>query len=136
MPEQRTDAFPNVERRLQTRPLPPLDDLNTFARLTRLYDIVRSLNSIIQLDKLLNQIVASAAEMMEARGGALMLVDAEGKNLTFEVASGGASDQLKGLVIPITERSVAGMVAGWDAGWGGPSPGLTRRMARCSNGLQ
>src|SRR5207249_2132957 len=38
-------------------------------------------------------------------------VDAAGRNLTFEVASGGASHQLKGLVIPIDERSVAGMVA-------------------------
>jgi HD-GYP domain-containing protein (c-di-GMP phosphodiesterase class II) len=111
MPEQHENRSRDYDRRLQTRPLPPMDELNTLVRLTRLYDIVRSLNSIIQLDKLLNQIVASAAEMMEARGGALMLVDSEGKNLTFEVASGGASAQLKGLVIPITERSVAGMVA-------------------------
>jgi len=88
-----------------------MDEINTLVRLTRLYDIVRSLNSIIQLDKLLNQIVASAAEMMEARGGALMLVDAEGQNLTFEVASGGASAKLRGMVIPITEQSVAGKVA-------------------------
>jgi HD-GYP domain-containing protein (c-di-GMP phosphodiesterase class II) len=96
---------------LQTRPLPPISGRDALVRLSRLYDIVRSLNSIIQLDKLLHQIVASAAAMMEARGGALMLVDAGGRNLIFEVASGGASSQLKGVVIPINERSIAGVVA-------------------------
>jgi HD-GYP domain-containing protein (c-di-GMP phosphodiesterase class II) len=96
---------------LQTRPLPPISGRDALERLSRLYDIVRSLNSIIQLDKLLHQIVASAASMMEARGGALMLVDGEGRNLIFEVASGGASSQLKGVVIPINERSIAGVVA-------------------------
>src|SRR5438132_9498432 len=111
MSEQDENAHRSLGSRLQTRPLPPTDEYNTLTRLTRLYGIVRSLNSIIQLDRLLNQIVASAAEMMEARGGALMLVDAEGRNLTFEVASGGASKQLKGVVIPINEHSVAGMVA-------------------------
>src|SRR5437868_8439078 len=111
MPEQYEKLVRTFQKGVQTRPLPPVDEINTLARLTRLYDIVRSLNSMIQLDKLLNQIVASAAEMMEARGGAIMLVDAAGRNLTFEVAAGGASQQLKGLVIPISERSVAGMVA-------------------------
>lgn len=94
-----------------TGPLQPLNGQDAFYRLSRLYDIVRSLNSIIHLDKLLGRIVASAAEMMEARGGALMLVDQSGRNLTFEVASGGASAQIKGVTIPIDERSIAGMVA-------------------------
>jgi putative nucleotidyltransferase with HDIG domain len=111
MTEQHENRPQDYDRSLQTRPLPQMDELNTLVRLTRLYDIVRSLNSIIQLDKLLNQIVASAAEMMEARSGALMLVDSEGKNLTFEVASGRASAKLKGMRIPIDEHSVAGMVA-------------------------
>lgn len=84
---------------------------DSFERLSRLYKIVRSLNSIVRLDKLLEQIVASAAEMMEARGAALMLADPEGTSLSFEVALGGASAQLKGMKIPINERSIAGMVA-------------------------
>ena len=96
---------------LNTKPLSPLIGSNAYERLSRLYDIVRSLNSIIQLDRLLEQIVASAAGMMEARGGALMLVDEQGRHLTFEVASGSSSAQLKSLVIPIDEQSVAGLVA-------------------------
>jgi putative nucleotidyltransferase with HDIG domain len=96
---------------LHTKPLPPISGRNSFERLTRLYEIVRSLNSIIQLDKLLVQIVASATEMMEARGGALMLANEEGTRLSFEVVLGGASAQLSRMVIPIDERSIAGMVA-------------------------
>ena len=87
------------------------DESKPYERLARLYGIVRSLNSIFQLDSLLMQIVQSAAEMMEAHGGALMLTDSEGRNLTFEVASGASSAQLKGLVVPIDEHSVAGLVA-------------------------
>src|SRR5438132_13997684 len=96
---------------IQPKPLPPISGRNSLERLTRLYGILRSLHSIIELDTLLTQIDSSAAEMIEARGGALMLVDPEGRNLTFQVASGGASKQLKGIKIPIDERSIAGMVA-------------------------
>lgn len=97
--------------RLPTKPQPLMEDRNAFERLSRLYDIVGSLNSIIRLDQLLDQIVTSAADMMEAQGSALMLVDSHGRNLTFEVISGDSSEQLKGLVLPIDERSVAGLVA-------------------------
>src|SRR4051812_36371606 len=97
--------------RMQTKPQPTIEDRNAFERLSRLYDIVGSLNSIIRLDQLLDQIVTSAADMMEANGGALMLVDSKGRNLTFEVTSGNSSAQLKGIIIPIDERSIAGLVA-------------------------
>ncbi len=96
---------------LQFKPAPIIEDRNAFERLSRLYEIVGSLNSIIRLDQLLDQIVTSAADMMEAGGGALMLVDAKGHNLIFEVASGDSSAQLKGVVVPIDEQSVAGLVA-------------------------
>lgn len=94
----------------QTSPLPSIGVTDS-ARLLRLYEVVRSLNSIIYLDRLLVRIVAAAAEMMEATGGAVLLIDEDGQNLTFEAASGGASGQLKGLRVPINERSIAGLVA-------------------------
>lgn len=115
-----TEPLPTKTEPLATRtkPLPAktkpliLGNGSTYLdRLTGLYDIVRSLNSIIQLDKLLNQIIASATEMMDARGGALLLTDAEGKNLKFEVVTGGASSQLRGMVMPVNDRSIAGLVA-------------------------
>jgi HD-GYP domain-containing protein (c-di-GMP phosphodiesterase class II) len=98
-------------RPVQTRPLPMVGGLNAIDHLSRLYDIVRSLNSIIELDRLLNQILASAAQMVEARGGFLMLVDEDNRTLRYEVTSGRASSGLKGQVVPIDMRSVPGMVA-------------------------
>jgi HD-GYP domain-containing protein (c-di-GMP phosphodiesterase class II) len=98
-------------RPMQTRPLPVSGNLDSLDRLSRLYDIVRSLNSIIEIEKLLNQILASAAQMVEARGGFVMLADAEGRTLRYEVTSGRASSGLKGQVLPVDMRSVPGMVA-------------------------
>ena len=57
------------------------------------------------------RIVALAAEMMESTGGAVLLIDEGGQNLTFEAASGGAAGHLKGLKIPIDNHSIAGLVA-------------------------
>ncbi|MEO8288094.1 MAG: HD domain-containing phosphohydrolase [Chloroflexota bacterium] len=96
---------------LQTRPLPIITESSSLERLSRLYEIVRSLNSITDLDLLLDQILASAAQMVDARGGFLMLADAEGKKMKCEVTSGGATVGLKGAVLPIDQRTVPGMVA-------------------------
>jgi putative nucleotidyltransferase with HDIG domain len=95
----------------KTASLPPLSGSNSFARLSRLYDIIHSLNSITQLDNLLNQIVASAADMLEAKGAALLLAESGGGRLRFEVTSGRDASHLKHMVLPIDERSVEGWVA-------------------------
>lgn len=96
---------------LQTKPLASMGGLSSVERLTRLYDIVRSLNSITDLDLLLDRILASAGQMVDARGGFLMLVDDEGRKLKCEVTSGVATAGLKGAVLPIDERTVPGSVA-------------------------
>lgn len=95
-----------------TKPLQPAAmQQTTRERLRRLYGIIRSLNSIIQLDKLLNQIMASATDLMAVEGGSLLLVSPDGQSLTFHVASGPAGPQLVGISLPISERSVVGTVA-------------------------
>ena len=81
------------------------------ARLTLLYEVGRSLASLVHLDDLLNGIVAAAAEVMQARASSLMLVDPSGEYLTFEVAFGEKGPQLKGLRLPLDGKSVAGKVA-------------------------
>lgn len=101
-----------IARTQKTAPLLPLEAVGGSTRLVRLYDIVRSLNSIMNLDHLLVQIVASAAEMMNAHGGAVLLLDPDGKNLTFVAASGGAAQELKGIKVPVNDKSIAGYVAG------------------------
>ncbi len=80
-------------------------------RLTLLYEVGRSLASLVRLDDLLNGIVVAAAEVMQARASSLMLVDPGGEHLTFEVAFGEKGPQLKGLRLPIDGKSVAGKVA-------------------------
>lgn len=95
----------------QTKPLSYISGQDPLDRLVQLCDIIRLLNSTFDLSSLLNQIVASAAQMMEARSGALMLVDNTGRKLRCEVTSGRASSALKGLVIPLDNRTVQGMVA-------------------------
>src|SRR4051812_24234398 len=93
---------------LKTRPLDGVGGLSSIERLSRLYDIVRSLNSIRDLDKLLAQILGAAAQMVDARGGFLMLTDADGQKLKCEVTSGVATSGLKGAILPIDERTVPG----------------------------
>lgn len=94
----------------RTAALAPLDGVDALSKLSRLYDIVRSLNSIVHVDTLLNQIVASAAEMLEAKGSALLMVDAAGAQMCYEVTSGRAASVFKGRVISIDERSIEGAV--------------------------
>ncbi|MEO5952609.1 MAG: HD domain-containing phosphohydrolase [Chloroflexia bacterium] len=93
-----------------TKPL-SAGDLTALERLTRLYDIMRSITSITDLDRLLDRILSSASGMVGARGGFLMLVDPENKELKCEVTSGGMAAGLKGAVLKIDERTVPGMVA-------------------------
>ncbi|MDQ6694089.1 MAG: HD domain-containing protein [Chloroflexota bacterium] len=120
-----------------TAPLPSLGGLNMLERLTRLYDIVRSLNSIVQLDTLLNQIVAAAAEILDTRGGALMLLNSEGAALTFEVTSGRVASERKGTTLAVDESTLEGRTALWKRPlidndlWVGPSgPLLSGGLAR------
>ena len=108
-PPKNTDLL--YEPYLQTAPLSSISALSPLDRLTRLYDIMRSLNSITQLDNLLNQIVASAVQMVEAHGGFLMLVDPDGGSLKCEVTSGRVAAGLKGAVLNMDERTVPGWVA-------------------------
>ena len=95
----------------KTALLPAIGGPDALDRLSRLYDIVRSLNSFNQLDKLLNQIVASGAEMLEARGGSLLLLDPEGNKLTFEVTSGRSASQFRKRELPVDKHSVEGSIA-------------------------
>jgi putative nucleotidyltransferase with HDIG domain len=81
-------------------------------RLSLLYEVGRQLASLVRLDELLSGIVVAAAEVMQARASSLMLVEPDGKHLTFEVAFGEKGPQLKGIRLPIDDTSIAGRVAG------------------------
>ena len=66
------------------------------------------LNSTLNISELLQAIIGSAAELMKSETASLMLVDDETGELTFEVATGAAGEEV------VKHRIPAGQgVAGW-----------------------
>ena len=74
-------------------------------KLKRLIAVATQLNSTLNLDELLELIIASAAELLEARGGSLLLLDEEAGELVFKVAT--ADPELVGQRIP-ADAGIAG----------------------------
>lgn len=68
------------------------------------------LASPITHSQLLRMIVETAAHVIAARGGALLLVDEEKEELVFEVAIGSEAEELAGLRLPLG-HGIAGLVA-------------------------
>jgi phosphoserine phosphatase RsbU/P len=66
------------------------------------------LNSLLNLPDLLQAIMVSATELLGAETSSLMLLDEEANELTFEVATGTAGEELKNLRVPADEG-----IAGW-----------------------
>lgn len=61
-------------------------------------------------DRLLEMIVQTAMHLIDARAGALLLVDQEAQELVFQVAVGGEAAEVKKLRVPLG-HGVAGLVA-------------------------
>jgi signal transduction protein with GAF and PtsI domain len=68
------------------------------------------LASPVTHSQLLRMIVETAAHVIAARGGALLLVDEEREELVFEVAFGSEAEELAGLRLPLG-HGIAGLVA-------------------------
>lgn len=78
------------------------------ATLERLLEISSLLNSTLELDALLGQIMASAAELTGAETSSLLLLDEAAGELTVEVATGEPGEAV------VRERVPAGQgIAGW-----------------------
>ena len=67
------------------------------------------LNSLLNLPELLQTIMASAADLLGAETSSLMLLDEETNELTFEVATGEAGQEVKQLRVP-ADQGIAGWV--------------------------
>jgi GAF domain-containing protein len=74
-------------------------------KLKRLIAVATQLNSTLNLDELLALIMSSAAELLEARAGSLLLLDEGTGELVFKVAT--ADPQLVGQRIP-GDKGIAG----------------------------
>jgi signal transduction histidine kinase len=69
-------------------------------QLTTLNEIARSLTSTLELDRLLNQILNSAVEILNSEAGSLLLTDEQTNDLIFEVAAGPVAADLIGQRLP------------------------------------
>lgn len=108
MPKQSTRTNLKVE----TPPLiTPPATTSSGERVTRLFDIVRSLSTITQPEMLLGNILDAAIGVVDARGGFLMLIDPESNELRCYATSGELASGLQGAAFKIDQRTVPGMVA-------------------------
>lgn len=69
-------------------------------QLTSLNEVARSLTSTLELDRLLNQILQSAVEILNCEAGSLLLADEQTDELVFEAAVGPVADDLIGQRLP------------------------------------
>jgi GAF domain-containing protein len=75
-----------------------------------LADSVGTIGARVTHSELLQMIVATAAQVLRARAGALLLVDEETEELVFEVAVGGEAEDVKQFRVPLG-HGIAGHVA-------------------------
>ena len=78
-------------------------------RYSRLVEISVTLNSTLDLDRLLQFIIDSAADLVNSEGASILLLDEKTKNLKFAAATGSDPEELARIPVPV-EGSLAGTV--------------------------
>ena len=76
--------------------------------LRRIIEITGLLNTTLDLDELLQQIMSSAAELLGAETSSLLLVDEESGDLTINTATGKSGEQITRRQVPAHQG-----IAGW-----------------------
>lgn len=80
------------------------------ARYERLMEIIRQLNSTLDLGTLLNRIIAAAAELTDAEEASILLLDPATGELRFEATTNMPGSAMEAIPVPL-EGSLAGWVA-------------------------
>ena len=78
-------------------------------RLSRMVEISVTLNSTLDLDRLLEFIISSASDLLECEGGSILLVDDKTHDLYFAASTGSDPEELKKMPVPL-EASIAGTI--------------------------
>jgi GAF domain-containing protein len=89
------------------------DDVRFAASLREALSLAESVGTIgarVTHSELLQMIVATAAQVLRARAGALLLIDEDTEELVFEVAVGGEAEDVKQFRVPLG-HGIAGHVA-------------------------
>ncbi len=95
-----------------TSPTSPveLDELREIViRLSRMVEVSVTLNSTLDLDRLLQFIIGTAADLVESEAASVMLVDENTHELFFAAATGSDPRELAGIPVPL-EGSIAGTI--------------------------
>jgi len=79
------------------------------ARLERIIEISRSLNSTLSLRPLLEKIILAAQDLTDSEAGSILLLDRQTGELRFAAATGTRSREIAAVAVPL-EGSVAGWV--------------------------
>ncbi len=77
--------------------------------LARIIDVGRRLNSTVDMNSLLRQIINEAADLLDCEGVSLLLYDPRRKELRFKATVGEASRQLENQAVPL-KGSIAGRI--------------------------
>jgi K+-sensing histidine kinase KdpD len=87
-----------------------LDELREIViRLSRMVEVSVTLNSTLDLDRLLQFIIGTAADLVESEAASVMLVDENTHELFFAAATGSDPRELAGIPVPL-EGSIAGTI--------------------------
>ena len=78
-------------------------------RLSRLVEISVTLNSTLELDRLLQFITDTAAELLDSEGASILLVDEKTQDLYFAAAKGADPERLAQIPVPL-DSSLAGTI--------------------------
>lgn len=79
------------------------------ARLSRLVEISVTLNSSLELKRVLQFIIDSAADLLESEGASILLVDERTQDLYFAASTGSDPEELARIPVPL-EGSIAGTI--------------------------
>lgn len=78
--------------------------------LKEIFDIARSLSSMLDVDGLLKRIDAAAEKLLDAEASSIMLLDEDKQSLSFKVASGEKGGIIQKMKVKVGQ-GIAGMVA-------------------------
>lgn len=90
-------------------PIPGADSRQMIATLARLVEISLTLNSTLELDELLNLIIAAAMDELKCEAASILLYDEKHNCLNFISAGGSASGRLSQIPVPL-QGSLAGTI--------------------------
>src|SRR5512147_846786 len=96
MPKKQAPAVPSEVHRM-------------LEKMERLMEINITLNSTLQLNQVLDLIIAKVVEMLECEAGSILLYNREKDCLHFSASTSAESDSLKDIPVPLTD-SLAGTI--------------------------